>query len=109
MLHDMLIRQTGGSGLGAYVVGLGNWAIGGRLWGGTNEAESIDAIKTSIDEGVSLIDTAPAYGQGVSEEIVGKAIKGRRDQVVLATKCGLVWHTQKGNHFFNYDSGPVHR
>ena len=85
----------------------------GRLAAGCGAARtkpnSIDAIRTSIDEGISLIDTAPAYGQGLSEQIVGKAIKGRRDRVVLATKCGLVWHVQKGNHFFDYDSGPVHR
>ena len=79
------------------------------MWGGTDEASSIAAIQASLDEGITLIDTAPAYGQGLSEEIVGKAIKGRRDEVVLATKCGLVWHTRKGNHFFDYDSGPVHR
>jgi aryl-alcohol dehydrogenase-like predicted oxidoreductase len=58
---------------------------------------------------VTLIDTAPAYGQGLSEEIVGKAIEGRRDEVVLATKCGLVWHTTQGNHFFDYEGRPVHR
>ena len=109
MLHDMLTREIGRSGIGASVVGLGTWAIGGWMWGGTNEADSIDAIKASIDEGVSLIDSAPAYGQGLAEQIVGKAIKGQRNGVVLATKCGLVWHVQKGHHFFNYDSGPVHR
>ncbi len=58
---------------------------------------------------MTLIDTAPAYGLGRSEEIVGKAIKGRRDKVVIATKCGLVWHTQKGRHFFDQDGKPVHR
>ncbi len=79
------------------------------MWGGTDEAQSIAAIQASLDEGISLVDTAPAYGQGLSEEIVGKAIKGRRDSVVLATKCGLVWHTQKGNHFFDYEGRPVHR
>lgn len=109
MLHDMLTRKIGKSGIDASVVGLGTWAIGGWMWGGTNEADSIDAIRASIDEGISLIDTAPAYGQGLSEQIVGKAIKGRRDRVVLATKCGLVWHARKGNHFFDYDSGAVHR
>lgn len=109
MSHEMLTRPIGASGIQASVVGLGTWAIGGWMWGGTDEAESVAAIQTSIDEGVSLIDTAPAYGQGLSEEIVGKAIKGRRDEVVLATKCGLVWHTQKGNHFFDYDGRPVHR
>lgn len=107
--NDMLTREIGQSGIKASAIGLGTWAIGGWKWGGTEEAKSIRAIQASIDEGISLIDTAPAYGQGVAEEIVGKAIQGRRDKVVLATKCGLVWHTQKGNHFFDYDSGPVHR
>ncbi len=109
MLHEMLTREIGRSGIEASAIGLGTWAIGGWMWGGTDEAKSISAIQASIDEGIRLIDTAPAYGQGLSEEIVGKAIAGRREKVVLATKCGLVWHTQKGNHFFDYDGKPVHR
>lgn len=109
MSHEMLIRDLGLSKIKASAVGLGTWAIGGWMWGGTDETLSIKAIHAAIDEGISLIDTAPAYGQGLAEEIVGKAIKSRRDKVVLATKCGLVWHTQKGNHFFDYDGHPVHR
>ncbi len=109
MSHEMLTREIGTTGIQASVIGLGTWAIGGWMWGGTDEAKSIAAIQASVDAGVSLIDTAPAYGQGVAEDIVGKALKGRRDKVVLATKCGLVWHTQKGNHFFDYDGKPVHR
>lgn len=109
MPHEMLTREIGRSGIQASAVGLGTWAIGGWMWGGTDEARSIAAIQASVDAGISLIDTAPAYGQGVAEEIVGKAIKGRRGKVVLATKCGLVWHVQKGNHFFDYDGKPVHR
>ncbi|MGB3245197.1 MAG: aldo/keto reductase [Sulfitobacter sp.] len=109
MSHDMLTRPIGASGIEASVIGLGTWAIGGWMWGGTDEAKSIDAIRCSVDEGVTLIDTAPAYGQGRAEEIVGKALKGCRDKVILATKCGLVWHTQKGNHFFDVDGQPVHR
>lgn len=109
MSHDMLTRPIGASGIEASVIGLGTWAIGGWMWGGTDEAQSIDAIQCSVDEGVTLIDTAPAYGQGRAEEIVGKALKGRRDKVILATKCGLVWHTPKGNHFFDVDGQPVHR
>lgn len=105
----MLVREIGSSGVRASAIGLGTWAIGGWMWGGTDEMKSIAAIQSSIDEGISLIDTAPAYGQGVAEEIVGKAIKGRRDKVVLATKCGLVWHTTQGNHFFDYEGRPVHR
>ncbi|MCW8347064.1 aldo/keto reductase [Vibrio sp. ZSDZ65] len=105
----MQTREIGQSGIEASVIGLGTWAMGGWMWGGTDEKASIDAIHASLDNGVSLIDTAPAYGLGVSEELVGKAIKGRRDQVVLATKCGLVWHTNKGNHFFDENGKPVHR
>jgi len=108
-MTEMLTRPLGGSSIDASAVGLGTWAIGGWMWGGTDESESIAAIQASIDEGISLIDTAPAYGQGRAEEILGAAIRGRRDEVVLATKCGLVWHTTKGNRFFDYDGEPVHR
>lgn len=74
-------------------IGLGTWAIGGWMWGGTDEERSIRTICTALDRGITLIDTAPAYGQGRSEEIVGKALQrwGRRDRVVLATKVGLEW------------------
>jgi methylglyoxal reductase len=105
----MQLKPLGQSGIQASVIGLGAWAIGGWEWGGTDEKASIEAIQAAIDAGVTLIDTAPIYGMGVSEEIVGKAIAGRRDKVILATKCGLVWHTQQGNHFFDQSGKPVHR
>ena len=79
------------------------------MWGGADERDSIAAIQASIDEGVTLIDTAPAYGFGRSEEVVGKAIAGRRDEVVLSTKCGLVWDTDRGGHFFDAEGHVVHR
>jgi aryl-alcohol dehydrogenase-like predicted oxidoreductase len=74
-------------------VGLGTWAMGGWMWGGSDEAESIRTIQHAVDLGINLIDTAPVYGFGLSEEIVGKALAegGRRDQAVLATKVGLEW------------------
>lgn len=103
----MQVRLLGTSGIEASVVGLGTWAIGGWMWGGTDARQSIAAIQAAIDAGITLIDTAPAYGFGVSEELVGKAIAGRRDRVVLATKCGLVWHCRKGNPFFNSDDGNI--
>ena len=109
MTKQMPTRPIGTSRIAASTIGLGTWAIGGWMWGGTDEAASIAAIQAAIDEGVSLIDTAPAYGMGRSEEIVGRAIAGRRDEVVLATKCGLVWHTDKGRHFFDQAGKPVHR
>lgn len=109
MSGEQLIREIGRSGVRASAVGLGTWAIGGWMWGGTDEAQSIAAIHASLDAGVTLIDTAPVYGLGRSEEIVGKAIAGCRGKAVIATKCGLVWHTRKGNHFFDQDGKPVHR
>jgi aryl-alcohol dehydrogenase-like predicted oxidoreductase len=109
MSGDQLVRSIGRSGVQASAVGLGTWAIGGWMWGGTDEKQSIAAIHASLDAGVTLIDTAPAYGLGRSEEIVGKALRGRRDKAVIATKCGLVWHTDKGRHFFDQDEKPVHR
>ena len=90
--NAILTRTIGKSGINASAVGLGTWAIGGWMWGGTDERQSIAAIQASIDAGISLNDTAPAYGMGLAETIVGKAIAGRRDKVVLVTKCGLVWH-----------------
>jgi methylglyoxal reductase len=109
MSHEMITREIGRSGVAASAIGLGTWAIGGWMWGGTDEGQAIAAIQASIDEGITLIDTAPAYGQGLAEGIVGKAIRGRRDKLVIATKCGLVWHTTAGNHFFDYEGRPVHR
>jgi aryl-alcohol dehydrogenase-like predicted oxidoreductase len=78
-------------------VAIGTWAIGGWMWGGTDDAESIAAIRAAQGHGINLIDTAPAYGFGHSEEIVGKAIAeaGLREQVVIATKTGLEWRDGK--------------
>jgi aryl-alcohol dehydrogenase-like predicted oxidoreductase len=76
-------------------VALGTWAIGGWMWGGTDERESVATIRAALDQGINLIDTAPAYGFGTSEEIVGKALVGRRSQTVIATKVGLEWRDSK--------------
>lgn len=83
-----------GLSLRASRVGLGTWAMGGWLWGGTDEAESIATICAALDRGINLIDTAPVYGFGVAEEIVGKALadRGGREQVIIATKAGLEWN-----------------
>jgi aryl-alcohol dehydrogenase-like predicted oxidoreductase len=78
-------------------VGLGTWAIGGWMWGGTDDAESVRTIHAAVERGVNLIDTAPAYGFGRSEEIVGRALaEGRlRSRVVIATKTGLQWREER--------------
>src|ERR1700758_722847 len=74
-------------------IGLGTWAIGGWMRGGSDEAEWIKTIQHAVDIEINLIDTAPAYGFGHSEEIVGKALAeyGHREEVIIATKVGLGW------------------
>jgi methylglyoxal reductase len=89
--------KIGKSGVEASVVGIGAWAIGGdSMWGTSDDAESARTIHRARDLGVTLLDTAPAYGLGHSEEVVGKALAGRRGDYVLSTKCGLRWDIQEG-------------
>jgi aryl-alcohol dehydrogenase-like predicted oxidoreductase len=90
----MEYSQIGTSPLNFSRIALGTWAIGGWMWGGTDEAESIATIRAAVEQGINVIDTAPAYGFGRSEEIVGKALaEGRlRSKVSIATKVGLEWH-----------------
>src|SRR5258707_12909119 len=78
-------------------IALGPWAIGGWMWGGSDDKESIRTIHAALDQGINLIDTAPIYGYGRSEEIVGEALRqrGRRESVILATKVGLDWTNGK--------------
>src|SRR5258705_6485165 len=78
-------------------IALGTWAVGGWMWGGSDEKESIRTIDAALDQGINLIDTAPIYGYGRSEEIVGEALRqrGRRESVILATKVGLDWTNGK--------------
>jgi aryl-alcohol dehydrogenase-like predicted oxidoreductase len=76
-------------------VALGTWAMGGWMWGGTDQRESVATSQAAVHQGINLIDTAPAYGFGVSEEIVGTAVEGQRHEVVIATKVGLEWRDGK--------------
>jgi len=78
-------------------IGLGTWAIGGWMWGGTDDQESVNTIRAAVDSGINLIDTAPAYGFGRSEEIVGRAIAESqlRSRVVITTKVGLEWKDRR--------------
>lgn len=90
-------RKLGTSNVKISPITLGAWAIGGWMWGGTEEQESINAVKASIDAGITSIDTAPIYGFGLSEEIVGKAIQGYdRSKIQILTKFGLRWNIDKG-------------
>ena len=90
----MQYRELGAAGLKVSAVGLGTWAIGGWLWGGSDRQAAVAAVQAAVEAGITLIDTAPGYGLGLAEEIVGEALAGLRDKVVLATKCGLVWHVR---------------
>lgn len=74
-------------------IALGTWAIGGSSWGGTDDKQSIATVQSAVDRGITCIDTAPVYGCGHSEELVGRALKegGRRDKTIIASKCGLNW------------------
>jgi aryl-alcohol dehydrogenase-like predicted oxidoreductase len=91
----MRTRKLGYTDLHLTTVGLGTWAIGGGGWqwgwGPQDDADSIAALQRGLDMGANWIDTAAAYGLGHAEEIVGKAVVGRRDEVIIATKCALVW------------------
>jgi aryl-alcohol dehydrogenase-like predicted oxidoreductase len=101
ILRTMEHATNPGTSLQLSRVALGTWAIGGWMWGGTDEAESIATIQAAIAHGITVIDTAPAYGFGRSEEIVGKALaEGElRSRVLIATKVGLEW--QQGRVFRN--------
>ncbi len=95
-------RNLGKTDVKASVITFGAWAIGGWMWGGADRGDAIDAIRASIDNGVTSIDTAPAYGQGLSEEITGEAIKGfDRSKLEILTKFGLRWDTTEGEYYFS--------
>ena len=92
-------------------VALGTWAIGGWMWGGTDEQESIRTIHAALDQGVNIVDTAPVYGFGRSEEIVGNALAqdGKRDGVILATKMALEWDAQRGKVWRNASPARIQK
>lgn len=106
----MQFAPLGSSGISASRIALGAWAIGGWMWGGQDDQASIRTIHAAFDAGINFIDTAPMYGMGHSETIVGKAIAGRpRDQLVVATKCGMRWDLDKpaGRAFFRTDDDTI--
>jgi len=96
-----------GTSLEVSRVAIGTWAIGGWMWGGTDDTESIAAIRAAFEHGINLVDTAPVYGFGHSEEVVGQAIAEARlrQQVVIATKTGLEW--RDGKPFRNASSARI--
>lgn len=97
----MEYRNLGNSGLSLPVISFGAWVTGGWMWGGADDKQSLRAIARALEEGINCIDTAPVYGMGHSEQVVGKAIAGKRDKVIIATKCGLRWDLAEGERFFD--------
>jgi aryl-alcohol dehydrogenase-like predicted oxidoreductase len=95
----MKYRKLGKNGPEISVIGFGSWAIGGADWasgwGEQDDQLSFDSVRAALDAGVTFYDTAAVYGLGYSEEVIGKALKGDRNKVILATKCGLVWNENK--------------
>ncbi|MDN5311345.1 MAG: hypothetical protein PWQ68_318 [Thermoanaerobacteraceae bacterium] len=92
----MLKRRIGTTELEASVIGYGCWVISGSdFWTGTGDESSIKAVQTAYDMGINFFDVAPVYGFGHAEELLGKALKGKRGKVIIASKCGLVWDDQK--------------
>jgi aryl-alcohol dehydrogenase-like predicted oxidoreductase len=83
---SMQYRELGTSGIQVSAIGLGGWAFGGDVWGDVDDDESIATIHAALDDGINLIDTAESYGEGHSEEVIGKALQGRREQAIVATK-----------------------
>jgi aryl-alcohol dehydrogenase-like predicted oxidoreductase len=104
-------RQLGTSDIQVTPITLGAWAIGGWMWGGQERQDALDAIHTSIEMGVDTIDTAAVYGFGRSEELVGEAIRGKRDELTVLTKFGLRWDRpgegEKAFETEDLDGNPV--
>ena len=107
----MEYRKIGNSGIDGSAIALGTWAIGGGDWWGNNDdVQSIEAIHSAVEAGVNLIDTAPVYGMGKSETIVGQAIKKfKRSDIVIASKVGLWWNDERGTDFFSTNGISVRR
>jgi len=102
-------RELGQSGLEVTVIGLGCWVMGGWMWGGADDEESVASVRRAVELGVNFIDTAAVYGQGHSEEVVGRALEGLRDEVILATKCGMIWPPRTGRSAFVDPNGvPIY-
>ena len=105
----MEYQQLGDSGVTVSRLIFGSWAVGGWLWGDTGQNDAVGAIHAAYDQGVTSIDTAPVYGQGLSEQLVGEAIKSLpRDKVQLLTKFGMRWDLARGDFFLKTKDSNGH-
>lgn len=98
----MQLKNLGQTNVKVTPMAFGAWAVGGWMWGGAEETAAIRAIRAAFDLGMTTIDTAPVYGFGKSEELVGRAMEGvARDRYQILTKYGLNWETHQGEFFFD--------
>ncbi len=104
----MEYKTLGQSDIQISQLAFGAWAIGGWMWGGSDSKAAVRAIETAIDSGMTTIDTAAVYGFGLSEELTGKAIKGKRSKVQILTKFGLTWYDKKGSFYFSTKDNNGH-
>ena len=91
----MKFREIPGTGVMASTVGFGLWGLSGQWEGGANDTEAVRALHAAVDIGINFFDTAPVYGLGHAEEVLGKGLKNLRSKVLIASKCGLVWGEDK--------------
>ena len=100
--NNMKLRKLGNSEVMVTPMAFGAWAIGGWMWGGADDSDALEAIRAAYDAGITTIDTAPIYGFGKSEELVGKAMEGiPRDKYQLLTKFGMNWQSEEGEYYFD--------
>ena len=99
--QDKEMPKLGKSELETPSIVMGAWALGGWYWGGTDDSVGIQTIHASLDSGINAFDTAPIYGCGHSEKVLGQALKGRRDKALIFTKVGLRWDCKDGAFFFS--------
>lgn len=105
----MIYRELGQTGMHLSAIGLGTWAIGGAMWGGTNEDDALAAIRRALDEGINFIDTAPLFGFGQAETRIGRVLAEHdRAAVHIADKVGLTWRTTAGRQYMVVDGTPVY-
>lgn len=98
----MKLRRLGNSEIKVTPIAFGAWAIGGWMWGGTEEKAAINAVRTAFDLGITTIDTAAVYGFGKSEKLIGEALKGiGREKYQILTKYGLNWESSDGEFYFD--------
>ena len=105
----MKYRNLAGTDLKVSEVGFGVWSVSTNWWGEIDEATGIDLLAAAFDRGVTFFDTADTYGSGYGEEILGKALSDRRDQIVIGTKFGYDLDRQRGSHMVLRQSQAPHR